>query len=130
MPSLDNLLAAHATSIAVRSQRAEMIAGNLANADTPGYRAKDIDFAAVLSNTKASNFSGMAVTHRAHLTGKTDPLDHHMYFRDAPEATLDENSVDTEYERAQFTDNAVRYQASVQFLNSRLSGLMRAIRGE
>ncbi|MGI9296195.1 MAG: flagellar basal body rod protein FlgB [Pseudomonadales bacterium] len=130
MPSLDNYLAVHANAISLRSQRAEILSSNLANADTPGYRAQDLDFASVLKHAGNSGKTTMSATHSAHFGAQEMNVDRQTYFRDAPEKSLDENTVDSEYERAQFADNAVRYQASVQFLNSRLSGLMRAIRGE
>jgi len=130
MVSIDNFLAIHARAISLRSQRAELLASNLANADTPGYRAKDIDFAAVLNQASDSRPTVMASTHQAHFGTRGRENANNIYFRDAPEKSLDENTVDSEYERAQFANNAVRYQASVQFINSRISGLIRAIRGE
>lgn len=129
MTTIDNYLAVHAKAISLRTTRAEILAGNLANADTPGYRAKDINFQEMLDDFGES-YTGLARTHQSHL----EPADHYagaqLTVRDSPQGSLDQNTVDSEFERAQFADNDIRYHASIQFLNSRISGLIRAIRGE
>ena len=130
MSTIDNYLAVHSNAIRVRSARAELLAGNLANADTPGYRPRDIDFATALDNASPQKVMRPVVTHAAHmrLNGWSPGLE--PTFRDSPEKSLDENTVNSEYERIQFADNEVRYRASVQFLTQRIGGLVRAIRGE
>jgi len=131
MNALDNYLATHATAVRLRSTRAKLIAGNLANADTPGYRARDIDFSKALSRA-VSNTSSLrpVATHSSHIPLRGGSVAPKPVFRDGPEGSLDENTVNSEFERIRFADNEVRYRASVQFITGRLSGLMRAIRGE
>ncbi|MBX2883440.1 MAG: flagellar basal body rod protein FlgB [Granulosicoccus sp.] len=131
MPSIDNHIAVHANAVHLRSTRARLISGNLANADTPGYRARDIDFSASLSRA-VSNTARMrpVTTHAGHIPlkgGRILPLPE---YRDAPEGSLDENTVNSEFERIKFADNEVRYRASVQFVTGKLNGLLRALRGE
>ena len=131
MPSwIDNALDLHAKAIAVRSQRAEILASNLANADTPGYKARDVDFRQVLA--QARGVSELRTTSQRHFStsmGTSMGGDQLMY-RMPTQASLDGNTVETQVEKAQFGENAVRYQASVNFINGSIKGLMLALRGE
>ena len=129
MTTIDNYLAVHARAISLRTARAEILAGNLANADTPGYRAKDINFQQILQDA-GSGTPGLKTTHKSHLELGDQYAGTQLIMRDSPQGSLDQNTVDSEFERAQFADNDIRYQASIQFINSRISGLIRAIRGE
>lgn len=129
MTAIDNYLAVHAKAISLRTARAEILAGNLANADTPGYRAKDIDFKQLLLDA-SENTTRLSTTHKSHVDVSDQYAGAELIVRDAPQGALDKNTVDSEFERAQFADNDIRYHASIQFLNSRISGLIRAIRGE
>lgn len=127
MPSFDQALGIHAGAVALRAARAEVLATNLANADTPGYHARDIDFRAVLDREDG----GLRTTHTRHLDGVHAPGGGYTTkYRQPLQASLDQNSVDVQAERAAFLDNAMRYQASVRFLNGRITGLITAIRGE
>ena len=69
-------------------------------------------------------------THRSHLSSSAPPLHSSMYERPSEQLSFDRNTVNSELERAKFADNSLRYQASVQFLNSKISGIIRALRGE
>lgn len=102
----------HASALTLQSQRLEMIAGNLANADTPGYRARDLDFKAALESAAAG-----------------DPRPAETVYR-TPDASLDGNGVDASREQAAFADAALRYEAALRFVDGRASGLMTAITGQ
>jgi flagellar basal-body rod protein FlgB len=126
-------LGVHAQALQVRSTRAELIANNLANADTPDYKARDIDFRAALSSAGAGPGGVQLATTRAnHLGGSTagSGIDAAAQYRVPLAPSLDGNSVDVQVEQAAFAENSVRYQATLTFLNSRLRGLMTAITGQ
>ncbi len=118
----------HTQALALRARRAEVLATNLANADTPGYQARDLDFAAVLA--EQGERGAMQVTDTRHLGGVDADFDYALRYREPLQASLDHNTVDVQAERAAFTDNAMRYQASLTFLNGRIRGLLSALRGE
>ncbi|MDM3871025.1 flagellar basal body rod protein FlgB [Porticoccus sp. W117] len=130
MPSwIDNALDLHAQAIAVRGRRAEILASNLANADTPGYKARDINFRDVLAQARGG--STLHTTSERHFTSASSGLGGgEIVYRTPNQASLDGNTVETQVEKAQFGENAVRYQASVNFLNGSIKGLMLALRGE
>ncbi|MDX5299018.1 MAG: flagellar basal body rod protein FlgB [Gammaproteobacteria bacterium] len=128
--SFDRALGIHERALATRVQRAEVLANNLANADTPGFKARDIDFRAVLAQAGQSGELSMQRTHANHLpltdgAGSVDVL-----YRNPLQPAIDGNTVDTQYELAQYTRNAMDYQSSFQFLNSKFKGLVSAIKGE
>lgn len=126
-------LGVHAQALQVRSTRAELIANNLANADTPDYKAQDIDFRAALSNAgTAPGGVQLATTRANHLGGSAGGggAQAAAQYRVPLAPSLDGNSVDVQVEQAAFAENSVRYQATLTFLNSRLRGLMTAITGQ
>lgn len=130
MGPIDSALGVSPQVLALRSQRMELLAANLANADTPGFKARDIDFAAAMRAAEGSQ-SGLARTHARHIANDggagdgAEPL-----YRMPSQPSLDGNTVETQREHAAFMDNAVRYQASLQFLDGRISSLRTAIRGQ
>jgi flagellar basal-body rod protein FlgB len=126
--SFDRALGVHAQALALRSQRAQVLASNLANADTPNYKARDLDFAATLAGLQGEG-QALKTTHAAHLRAKGQNSGDLLY-RQPTQMALDGNTVEAEQEKAVFADNALRYQASLRFLGSRVQGLMSAIRGE
>jgi flagellar basal-body rod protein FlgB len=107
-----------------------LLAANIANADTPGYKARDIDFASVMRQTAGSS-EGLRVTHARHLNanGAMAGQATAMY-RIPTQPALDGNTVDVQQEQAAFAENAVRYQASLEFLSGRVRGLITAIKGQ
>jgi flagellar basal-body rod protein FlgB len=111
--NLDAHLGVHAAALKIRAQRTELLARNLANADTPGYQAQDIDFRSALARTGTA-------------AGTPAPLQYRVPLAPA----LDGNTVDVQMEQAAFAENAVRFQATLTFLSSRLRGLMTAITGQ
>lgn len=115
----------------LRTYRQELLGSNIANADTPGYKAKDIDFAAALANAQGikNDTLKMATTDQRHLglAGASNPLDAKVLYRTEKQASIDGNTVDTDTEMADFTDNAVRYQAELTFMTSRIRSLTSAL---
>ena len=136
MPTkLDSYLGVHATALKLRSQRTEVLAANLANADTPNYRARDIDFRAALAQADAkSKGSGvhLSTTKAGHIgaNGVNGSPASELKYRVPLAPSLDGNTVDTQLEQAAFAENSVRYQATLQFLSSKFRGLMTAITGQ
>lgn len=129
---IDNYLGTHARALTLRSQRASLLANNMANADTPNYKAQDIDFRQTLKQQMSGSSSKLDVTHGNHIPlnggpGSSAPV---IQYRVPNQSSLDGNTVDTDIENGQFSDNAVRYQASLEFLNKRIKGLVGALRGE
>jgi flagellar basal-body rod protein FlgB len=128
--NFDSAFGIHETALSVRSHRSEVLAANLANADTPNYKARDIDFRSELSRaTQETHASQPRSTHARHLVAATDGGYAHLY-RVPVQPSLDGNTVDGDIEQASFMDNALRYQASLQFLSGRIKGLLTAIRGD
>lgn len=126
-------LGVHAKALQVRATRAELIANNLANADTPDFKARDIDFRSALANAGTQPGAVQLSTTRAgHLGGAGLASDGAAgaQYRVPLTPALDGNSVDVQVEQAAFAENSVRYQATLTFLNSRLRGLMTAITGQ
>lgn len=133
MINFDNALGIHAQTAMLRARRAEIIASNLANADTPGYQARDFDFNAALAAAtgQGDDTAALQTTSTGHLSpgdGSADGIV--LEYRVPTQASLDQNSVDVQGERSRFLDNAMRYEATMRFIDSRLSGLLRAFRGD
>ncbi|MFI4868204.1 MAG: flagellar basal body rod protein FlgB [Steroidobacterales bacterium] len=144
--NLDSYLGVHAQALTLEAQRTELLAANMANADTPNYKARDIDFKAALaaaaggnSATSGPGSSGgtlaIATTNAAHLPAHgVDSADaglgSNLKYRVPMAPSLDGNTVDSQLEQAAFAENSVRYQATLTFLNARLKELMTAIVGQ
>ncbi|GLQ32211.1 flagellar basal body rod protein FlgB [Litoribrevibacter albus] len=128
--SFDNALGIHPSALGVRVQRAEIIANNLANADTPGFKSRDIDFRAIL-NAESDKLSSVKLdkTDDQHIDGLLSP-DEGLKFRNPHQPAIDGNTVETQVEHTEYMQNAMRYQATFQFLNSKFKGLSGAIKGE
>lgn len=136
--NLDSYLGVHTTALRLREQRTELLARNLANADTPGYKAQDLDFRAAMAATSApgGSPSGLAGTQAGHISaagaaalepGSTEAF---LRYRTPLAPSLDGNTVDAQLEQAAFAENAVRYQATLSFLTSKFRSLMTAITGQ
>ncbi len=118
----------HADALKLAERRGAMLTSNIANASTPGYKARDIDFRAVLAQ-RTGGPGVLAATDARHIGHSAADLST-PGFRVPVTASLDGNTVETAVEQVQFAENALRQQASLTFLNRRISGLMSAIRGE
>lgn len=131
--NFDSALGIHADALRVRSQRAEMLASNLANADTPNYKARDIDFQSAMKMAMDSQSpSSLKATNSKHFSTQTNSLSMSpaVQYRSVMQDSLDGNTVDTQIEQAQFMENAVQYQASLEFLGGKFNGIRKAIKGE
>ena len=107
----------------------ELIAGNLANANTPGYKARDLDFQKVMKGAQYAQQHNLVRTNEKHLQGSMQGIDQVQYrIPDQPD-TGDGNTVDTQVERNTFLDNTLRYQAGVQFLDGKIKGMKKALSG-
>ncbi|MES2297813.1 MAG: flagellar basal body rod protein FlgB [Pseudomonadota bacterium] len=134
---LDDYLRFNEAALSLRSQRQQQLASNIANADTPNYKARDIDFASALQNvltrtTPPANV--LATTAAAHLptgaqSGDFLPDGTPLLYRQPRQGSVDGNTVDMDVERNQFADNGVRYEAGITMINMQIRGLMAAIQG-
>jgi flagellar basal-body rod protein FlgB len=129
---LDSALGIHQQALLLRARRAQLLAENLANADTPGYKAKDIDFKSVLDSAHAAAQGvQMNVTQPGHIADEqADLFGSETKYRIPFQPSIDGNTVDTQIEKSQFVRNAIEYQASLKFLDGRIKSLLTAIRGE
>ncbi len=130
MTSIDNYLGIHSKAMTLRAHRANILASNLVNVDTPGYTPRDLNFKDVLNQTGSMKPVTPVRTHSAHMGTAASPYHANVYERPSEQLSFDRNTVNSELERAKFADNSLRYQASVQFLNSKIGGIIRALRGE
>jgi len=132
--NLDAYLGVHADALKIRGQRTEVLARNIANADTPGYQARDIDFRAALAAAGGADTTvALRATNPGHL-GTADAagasLSTNLKYRTPLAPSLDGNTVDVQMEQAAFAENTVRFQATLTFLSARFRGLMTAITGQ
>jgi len=127
---IDKALGIHQPALLLRSRRAGLIAQNMANSDTPNYKARDMDFTAELE--RAAGASGpLRVTHERHFAAAGAGLfPGEPAYRVPEQPSLDGNTVDTQREKAAFLDNSLRYQASITFLDSKIRTLRAAIKGD
>jgi flagellar basal-body rod protein FlgB len=128
--SLDKAFGIPAAALQLRSQRVKVLAENLANADTPNYKARDIDFKTAMQQAQGQ-LPLLKATHTEHLQPPgASPANPQVLYRVPLNPALDGNTVETEAEQAKFAENTVSYQAAMTFLNNRIQGLLGAIRGE
>jgi len=131
--SFDSALGVHETALRLRAQRAGLLASNLANADTPGYKAKDINFGQALANRMDNQSADipMSATRSGHIKfNKGDSGFTETLYRTPNQPSIDGNTVEEQVEHAQFMKNNLEFQASFTFLNSKFKGLTKAIKGE
>lgn len=129
--SLDNIFGVHEAALKLRAKRTEVLASNLANADTPNYKAKDIDFQAAMKKaTGASSGGALKTTHKGHISSDSlGGFDASIKFRIPTQPSLDGNTVETHIEQAAFAKSAVEYQATLRFFEGRSKGIINAIKG-
>lgn len=114
----DTLFGIHAAALTVRSQRMGLLASNIANASTPGFKARDLDFQQALNAAESPGGLSAAATDAA------------SKYRVPTQASLDGNTVELSTEQTAFAENAVAYQTTLSFLNGRIGQITRALRGE
>ncbi|MES2663994.1 MAG: flagellar basal body rod protein FlgB [Pseudomonadota bacterium] len=137
-------LGIHEKALEVQSRRTQLISNNLANADTPGYQAQDIDFRAVLANAAGSDSNNIQLTaniplwmpnhgeknHKHYSINSSHGLTSSSQFRTPSSPSLDNNTVDVSMERAAFAENNLRFNATLTFINGKIQSMMKALRGE
>ncbi len=129
MKLLDGALGVHGQALAVRTKRLELLAQNLANADTPNFKARDIDFRQVLAETN-NQPAAMTATRDTHYElGEIANADG-VLFRVPFNTAVDGNTVESSIEQAQYGKAAAQYQTTLNFLESRIAGVRKALRGE
>ena len=130
---IDDALQFHQTALNLRAARQELLASNIANADTPNYKAKDIDFASALQGALSGSAEKlpMVTTAPSHLGGTTGEsvMGAQVKYRTVLQPSADGNTVDMDVERAQFADNALRYEASVKFVSDQVKDVLAALQG-
>jgi len=127
MNMIDNALGVHAQALGMRSKRMEVLARNIANADTPHYKAKDIDFRAVLKQTREDSLN---TTNNLHIPLPMEENPGGEKYRIPFNASFDGNTVELNVEQAKFGQIAADYQATLNILENRVSGIRRALRGD
>ncbi len=132
--SFERAFSIHDDAMLLRGRRSSVLAANIANTDTPHYKARDIDFSAMLRGAQ-QNTAGrlsMASSHRNHIEidSGSATATAGLKYRNPLHTSLDGNTVDSHVEQAKFSENALMYQASFNFLNGKIQGLMKAIKGE
>ncbi|WP_018985045.1 flagellar basal body rod protein FlgB [Methylophilus methylotrophus] len=142
MNKLDAALNFHQTALRVRNQRQELLASNIANADTPQYKARDIDFKSAMQSALQQSTAGkpatsagaMQQTNTSHMNGQgsngyvgsaSDPL-----FRSVVQGSVDGNTVDMDVERNAYVDNGIRYEASLTMISGQIKKMLSAINGQ
>jgi flagellar basal-body rod protein FlgB len=128
---IDNALDFQQAALGLRAQRQQILAGNIANADTPNYQARDFDFAQTLKAAVAGRTAGgglpLAATSLRHLPGTASSAPARLLYRIPAQASADGNTVDMDLERAQFSENAVQYEAGLTFITMHLKSLIAAV---
>jgi flagellar basal-body rod protein FlgB len=127
----DNVFGIHEQALLLHGQRLGVLAANLANADTPNYKARDIDFSEVLAHSDVGASLPLRATHEAHITLSGGELPAgELKYRNPYQASLDGNTVEMPVEQAAFSENNVRYQASLTFINLQIAEMQLAIAGQ
>ncbi len=131
--SFSNALGVHEQALLLRGERSQILATNIANSDTPGYKARDMDFASVLKQRMGMQWGGltMQTSSARHIGSPSGAMDQgELMYRTPLQPSIDGNTVDEQIENAAFARNALEHQASFQFLNGKFAGMMKALRGE
>lgn len=132
MDKLDAALNFNREALNLRAQRQEVLASNIAHADTPNYKARDIDFSSRLSEAvergRASQSMNMAVTSSRHIRAEAQAMpDQNLLYRVPNQSSIDGNTVEMDVERINFADNALRYESNLTVLSSKIKTLMSAV---
>ncbi len=118
----------HSNALGIRNKRNEILASNIANAATPNYKARDVDFEVELA--RVLSVGPLKTSNKGHISLASKNLPGKVQYRDPLTPSMDGNTVELSVEQMEFAENSVRYQTTLNFINSKLTGLMSAIRGE
>ena len=127
---IDNALSFQTRALGLRAYRQEVLASNIANADTPNFKARDFDFTSALKEAVAGRSNGalnLATTNARHLPGTADAAPARLLYRTTVQPSVDGNTVDMDVERGQFSENAMQYEASLTFITSQIKLLQAAV---
>lgn len=130
---LDNALRFHQSALNLRAKRQEILAANIANADTPHFKARDIDFGSALSGALRGRIEeplALTATAAAHVVGVKADSPSSLLYRNEAQASVDGNTVNLDLERAAFVENAMHYEASITFINGLLRTMQQAVAGQ
>ena len=125
---MDSILGVHEAALLYRARRMEVLAANLANADTPSFKARDLDFAAVLDDRLAAART-LTTTNARHLRVDAPATHAELKYRIPHQPSLDGNTVEADLELARYAENAVSYQASLLFASGKIATLRTALTG-
>lgn len=130
--SFSNALGIHEQALNFRGKRAEVLANNLVNADTPNFKARDIDFQSVMKSQQSggSTSARLTATNSRHIAPSATAFSPELMYRNPLQPSLDGNTVEEQLEMSKFAQNTLDFQASFQFLNAKFKGLQNAIRGD
>ncbi|MDH5181238.1 MAG: flagellar basal body rod protein FlgB [Gammaproteobacteria bacterium] len=130
--SFEKVFGVHEPALHTQSRRAQLLAANIANADTPKYKARDIDFNAALEMAMQhpKGHQPLQATNLRHIQPPGYHYGYEVLYRHPQQAAIDGNTVETETEMSEFTENSVRYMASLRFLGGKLQSLQAAIKGQ
>ena len=128
MDSIKKQLTFFGSALKIRNRRNDIIASNIANSATPNYKARDINFLDEFK--KVTNASDIKTTHTNHIPTKNYNISGKAFYRDPIIASLDGNTVELSVEQMQFAENTMKYQTTLRFLNSKITKMISAIRGE
>lgn len=129
--SFNSVLGIHETAMNLQAKRAELLGANLANSDTPGYKARDIDFRAALQDAQEQgrNAGPMQATNQRHIQPENYQAGAQVLYRQPLQPSLDGNTVESEVEMGAFSENSMRYMFSLQIVSGRLQKLITAFKG-
>ena len=128
MDSIKKQLTFFGSALNIRNKRNDIIASNIANAATPNYKARDINFLDEFK--KVTNTGEIKTTHSNHIPTKNYNISGKAFYRDPVIASLDGNPVELSVEQMQFAENTMKYQTTLKFLNGKITKMISAIRGE
>lgn len=130
MATLEQELSVFSRALNLRTQRHQVLASNIANADTPNYKARDFSFEAAMQQAMSGRQSGdvqLATTHAGHLSGADGNAGVKLMYRSDTQSAVDGNTVDMDVERSQITDNALQYQILTQLVSDQIKGVRSAL---
>ena len=123
---IGSILGKQAQGLFFHAQRAELLAANIANAETPGYRARDVDFRSAL---RAAGAERLEQSHSQHMSANSH-FNTSVIYRNPAQASINGNTVDMPMEQTAYAENALRYQVNLRFLDGKIKSMMLALRGD
>lgn len=132
MVNLDQIFGTYQKVLAVREEKLSFISSNIANQDTPGFKARDVDFKAAVRSAESANYAHLSLNQPAHggMPGFGDQDKYPVKYRVPSTDSLDGNTVDGDLEKVAFMQNVVGYNSTLAFIQSRKVALMSVIKGE